>query len=554
MRLLQTFSVRAKLFFGFGLVLLMTLIVTGLAVSRIISLRQTVQDVAVTGVQQSTLGQELKYWLRAADDDGAWLLDFRDQSNITAYQQKYQQDVQRVNTLLAQAKASANASEAQALAEFGNQWTTYQQGHDQAFALFTKGDQAGAQNAYVGVPFDGIVTATDSYLQTVHAQIIQQEAAAQTQSQTAILVTAIISLLAVIAGVTISLLIAASITRPLVALQQISRQVTEGDLTSVRDVVERYPGRDELCDLIRAQEAMILRLHALAGVVSKLSQQAAESASQIADATHQNGQSTEQVAMAIQNVADGAQEQASGIEAATHEVDQLDVLSHNLQQTAIGSESAMTELRERIHQAADRLAALQEHSKHIGQIVQTIDEIAAQTNLLALNAAIEAARAGEHGRGFAVVAEEVRKLAERSATSAKEIAEIIEVTLQETAATGQVMQDGVTQVETAVQAVGEARQRAEMMADNTVRAHEALSKVSVVSEGNSAAAEEVSASAAEMTANTQTAISAAKILAQIADELHKAARVFHWRYLEAKATPQQPRLHVVPRGDEQKAS
>lgn len=85
----------------------------------------------------------------------------------------------------------------------------------------------------------------------------------------------------------------------------------------------------------------------------------------------------------------------------------------------------MNEIDETIREASGIVQKLGERSQEIGDIVSMITDIANQTNLLALNAAIEAARAGEHGRGFAVVAEEIRKLAEQSAHSAKKIAEMI---------------------------------------------------------------------------------------------------------------------------------
>jgi methyl-accepting chemotaxis protein len=79
-----------------------------------------------------------------------------------------------------------------------------------------------------------------------------------------------------------------------------------------------------------------------------------------------------------------------------------------------------------IQSSAEIIDVLGRRADDIGKIIEVIDDLAEQTNLLALNAAIEAARAGEHGLGFAVVAEEVRKLAEKSTQSTKEISELIE--------------------------------------------------------------------------------------------------------------------------------
>jgi methyl-accepting chemotaxis protein len=97
--------------------------------------------------------------------------------------------------------------------------------------------------------------------------------------------------------------------------------------------------------------------------------------------------------------------------------------------------AAMSRVRDEVDRTTESVKQLDHHGQSIGKIVETIQQIAEQINLLALNAAIEAARAGEHGRGFAVVADEVRKLAEKSGSSTRQIAELIDAVRETVAAT-----------------------------------------------------------------------------------------------------------------------
>jgi methyl-accepting chemotaxis protein len=284
----------------------------------------------------------------------------------------------------------------------------------------------------------------------------------------------------VIVASVLSTLIVIALSRGLGKAVTLAAQIAEGDLRSIAET----KGDDEIADLLKAQNNMVLKLREVVGSVNSAVRNVASGSSQMAATSEELSQ--------------GATEQASATEESSAAVEQMAANIKQSAENASLTEKMAVKSADDARMSGKAVAEAVQAMQTIADRIMIVQEIARQTDLLALNAAVEAARAGEHGRGFAVVAAEVRKLAERSQTAAAEISSLSASTVRTAASAGEMLLGLVPDIEKTSALVTEISVASRELATGSSQISISIQQLDKVTQENTSAAEQLSSSANEL--------------------------------------------------------
>ncbi|MES2153105.1 MAG: methyl-accepting chemotaxis protein [Pseudomonadota bacterium] len=526
---LSALKIKTRLGAGFGLLVLLMLIMIVAAIGRFSSIGTSNRMIVERDLPSSLAASTID---TAAREDArrTLALFILDKSQRAKSYEKIDQDKKLIDTaIVTLGKLAATPSEKATLGKIGTARLAYSASFIKVADLVEADDKEGAaklMNAETFPALEALLEQTRSIVDQQRADIEEGGRATQGDIDFSRKLMIGAGIVAVLVSIGLAYWLTESITGPLDEAVSIARSVAAGDLTTHIDV----HGEDETGQLLRALKDMNDALARTVGEVRASTHTIATASGQIAAGNADLSARTESQASSLEQT-------ASSMEELTSTVKQNADNARQANQLVISASSVATRGGQVVSQVVETMASIKESSRKIVDIIGVIDGIAFQTNILALNAAVEAARAGEQGRGFAVVASEVRNLAQRSAAAAKEIKTLIG--------------DSVDKVDGGGKLVDEAGQTMELIVTSVKQVADIMSEITAASQEQSMGIEQVNQAISQMDEMTvqnaalvEQAAAAAQSMNDEASVLSSAVAVFKLRDVpvqaRARAKPKAP--------------
>ena len=532
---LEKMQLKERLIYGYGRVILrmivsgvLSLIVIGLLMGNMLRYVENVEraDVAVKicRIDVNSAARNIREMALNSDT-----------STYDSYQQQVETQLAEVDSELKALKATGIISDelyqeyASALSDWGNI----------GYSIMEQIMSGQTEEAA-----DAIINQCTPALDNAVAIGKKLDAVTDKASHQAVIFTGCMTVAGILFVKKISNVVVDSILEPLHAIEDVAKELTEGNLHSTLE----YRSEDEIGKLAHSMRKSIRILGSYVDDIGRamklfsegnfdvqpevewkgdfigildsfmaFEKSMAETVKGIQSASNEVSEGAEQVAASSNDLAEGATNQAAVVEELTATVTNVaDQVAQNAQSAKeisgkVGElGNAILESNGKMHEMVDSMNEINEASKEIDKIIATINEIASQTNLLALNASIEAARAGEAGKGFAVVADQVTVLADQSAQAAKESAVLIETSVKAVEKGMVIADQTATQLEdvadnsrTITEQVGNIADTLETQTTAIHQINEGIEQINDVVQTNSATSEECAAASQEMSSEAE---------------------------------------------------
>ena len=495
---IKDFSVGIRLAGSFSLILVLIMIMTVTGVGYLNSMLTSTERVMNNYLLQERMANEWQTGIESNGALGLVLLTSGDPDIRTYAQQRIEKTAARVDIL--QDKFNRELTSEQGiklLKTIGEKRQVYADTLVKALQISEQGDRE-ALNRFIRsqqLPIINDYMASLQALVEYEKTIIDKAGEVIADNGTAAILTLIITgCMALLLGGVLAWLITRSITSPLISAVRIAREVAEGNLC----VEIKVDSQDQLGQLMQA-------LRDMCGSLSNTVREVRQGADNIA-------LTAAEISSGNTDLSARTEEQAAGVEQTAATLEQLTATINNTAGNTAQVYQFVTETTAIVKQngvvmseVSSRMQEIYDTSSEMTAIIQVIDGIAFQTNILALNAAVEAARAGESGRGFAVVAGEVRNLAQRSASAAREIKELIDDSVSRIASgrtlvekADREMEDIISNVQSMEGLIEEIAKASREQGDGIAQINSAMGQIDSTTQQNAALVEQSAATAASL--------------------------------------------------------